>query len=77
MLLLYHSHKHISYPIRTIARSAILTCIIFMANISIRYKIAQKVRSCRLKRKYTLKDLVDKTSTNCHTLLRCIKQDLI
>ncbi|MBA8755552.1 hypothetical protein HCR08_06225 [Wolbachia pipientis] len=24
MLLLYHSHKHISYPIRTIARSAIL-----------------------------------------------------
>ncbi|MDE5056030.1 hypothetical protein OZD68_00005, partial [Wolbachia endosymbiont of Drosophila bicornuta] len=23
-LLLYHSHKHISYPIRTIARSAIL-----------------------------------------------------
>ncbi|MDE5056505.1 hypothetical protein OZD68_02735 [Wolbachia endosymbiont of Drosophila bicornuta] len=23
MLLLYHSHKHISYPIRTIARSAI------------------------------------------------------
>ncbi|WP_220468124.1 hypothetical protein [Wolbachia pipientis] len=26
MLLLYHSHKHISYPIRTIARSAI-TCM--------------------------------------------------
>ncbi|MDE5056348.1 hypothetical protein OZD68_01895 [Wolbachia endosymbiont of Drosophila bicornuta] len=25
MLLLYHSHKHISYPIRTIARSAILS----------------------------------------------------
>ncbi|MBA8754827.1 hypothetical protein OZD68_06295 [Wolbachia endosymbiont of Drosophila bicornuta] len=25
MLLLYHSHKHISYPIRTIARSAIIT----------------------------------------------------
>ncbi|MBA8754667.1 hypothetical protein OZD68_00485 [Wolbachia endosymbiont of Drosophila bicornuta] len=24
MLLLYHSHKHISYPIRTIARSAII-----------------------------------------------------
>ncbi|MBA8755204.1 hypothetical protein HCR08_04015 [Wolbachia pipientis] len=24
MLLLYHSHKHISYPIRTIARSAIV-----------------------------------------------------
>ncbi|ONI58346.1 hypothetical protein N499_0018 [Wolbachia pipientis wVitA] len=48
-----------------------------MANISIRYKIAQKVRSWRLKRKYTLKDLVDKTSINYHTLLRCIKQDLI
>ncbi len=41
-----------------------------MANISIRYKIAQKVRSWRLKRKYTLKDLVDKTSINYHTLLR-------
>ncbi|MBA8754889.1 hypothetical protein OZD68_06085 [Wolbachia endosymbiont of Drosophila bicornuta] len=26
MLLLYHSHKHISYPIRTIARSAIIIC---------------------------------------------------
>ncbi|MDE5056735.1 hypothetical protein OZD68_03985 [Wolbachia endosymbiont of Drosophila bicornuta] len=25
MLLLYHSHKHISYPIRTIARSAIIS----------------------------------------------------
>ncbi|MFP3023453.1 MAG: helix-turn-helix domain-containing protein, partial [Wolbachia sp.] len=41
-----------------------------MANISIRYQIAQKVRSWRLKRKYTLKDLVDKTSINYHTLLR-------
>ncbi|WP_264338861.1 WO male-killing family protein Wmk [Wolbachia endosymbiont (group A) of Cheilosia soror] len=41
-----------------------------MANISIRYKIAQKVRSWRLKRKYTLKDLVDKTSINYHTLIR-------
>ncbi len=40
-----------------------LTCIIFMANISIRYQIAQKVRSWRLKRKYTLKDLVEKMST--------------
>ncbi|MDE5056290.1 hypothetical protein OZD68_01565 [Wolbachia endosymbiont of Drosophila bicornuta] len=27
MLLLYHSHKHISYPIRTIARSAIISII--------------------------------------------------
>ncbi|MFJ5389176.1 hypothetical protein [Wolbachia endosymbiont of Drosophila bicornuta] len=27
MLLLYHSHKHISYPIRTIARSAIIYLI--------------------------------------------------
>ncbi len=34
-----------------------LTCIIFMANISIRYQIAQKVRSGRLKRGYTQKDL--------------------
>ncbi|WP_281508824.1 helix-turn-helix domain-containing protein [Wolbachia endosymbiont (group B) of Pandemis cinnamomeana] len=41
-----------------------------MANISIRYQIAQKVRSWRLKRKYTLKDLVEKTSINYHTLLR-------
>ncbi|QUI60448.1 helix-turn-helix transcriptional regulator [Wolbachia endosymbiont of Spodoptera picta] len=41
-----------------------------MTNISIRYQIAQKVRSWRLKRKYTLKDLVDKTSINYHTLIR-------
>ncbi|CQD11061.1 Putative transcriptional regulator [Wolbachia endosymbiont wPip_Mol of Culex molestus] len=41
-----------------------------MANISIRYQIAQKVRSWRLKRKYTLKVLIDKTSINYHTLLR-------
>ncbi|WP_353277205.1 helix-turn-helix domain-containing protein [Wolbachia endosymbiont (group B) of Villa cingulata] len=41
-----------------------------MANISIRYKIAQKVRSWRLKRKYTLKDLVGKANINYHTLLR-------
>lgn len=41
-----------------------------MANISIRYKIAQKVRSWRLKRKYTLKDLADKAEINYHTLLR-------
>ncbi|MBA8755024.1 hypothetical protein OZD68_03670 [Wolbachia endosymbiont of Drosophila bicornuta] len=33
MLLLYHSHKHISYPIRTIARSAInVNAQIHMAN---------------------------------------------
>ncbi|WP_408067726.1 helix-turn-helix domain-containing protein [Wolbachia pipientis] len=41
-----------------------------MANISIRYQIAQKVRSWRLKQKYTLKDLVGKTGINYHTLLR-------
>ncbi|MFP3022383.1 MAG: XRE family transcriptional regulator [Wolbachia sp.] len=41
-----------------------------MANISIRYKIAQKVRSWRLKQKYTLKDLVGKTGVKYHTLLR-------
>lgn len=41
-----------------------------MANISIRYQIAQKVRSWRLKRKYTLKDLVGKTGINYHTLIR-------
>ncbi|MFP3016368.1 MAG: helix-turn-helix domain-containing protein [Wolbachia sp.] len=41
-----------------------------MANISIRYKIAQKVRSWRLKRKYTIKDLAGKTGINYHTLRR-------
>ncbi|WP_419214904.1 WO male-killing family protein Wmk [Wolbachia endosymbiont of Rhagoletis cingulata] len=41
-----------------------------MANISIRYQIAQKVRSWRLKRKCTLKDLVGKTGINYHTFLR-------
>ncbi|QJT94914.1 helix-turn-helix domain-containing protein [Wolbachia endosymbiont of Diaphorina citri] len=41
-----------------------------MANISIRYQIAQKVRSWRLKRKYTLKDLAGKANINYHTLLR-------
>ncbi|WP_353269879.1 helix-turn-helix domain-containing protein [Wolbachia endosymbiont (group A) of Myopa testacea] len=35
-----------------------------------RYKIAQNVRNWRLKRKYTLKDLVDKTGIKCHMLLR-------
>ncbi|WP_341810164.1 MULTISPECIES: helix-turn-helix domain-containing protein [unclassified Wolbachia] len=35
-----------------------------------RYKIAQKVRSWRLKRKYTIKDLADKTGINYHTLRR-------
>ncbi|WP_265022663.1 helix-turn-helix domain-containing protein [Wolbachia endosymbiont (group B) of Ischnura elegans] len=41
-----------------------------MANISIRYQIAQKVRSWRLKRKYTLKDLAGKANINYHTLIR-------
>ncbi len=41
-----------------------------MANISIRYKIAQKVRSWRLKRKYAIKDLAGKTGINYHTLRR-------
>ncbi|WP_241654222.1 WO male-killing family protein Wmk [Wolbachia endosymbiont of Laodelphax striatellus] len=41
-----------------------------MVNISIRYQIAQKVRSWRLKRKYILKDLVGKTGINYHTLIR-------
>ncbi|WP_338476482.1 helix-turn-helix transcriptional regulator [Wolbachia endosymbiont (group A) of Nomada hirtipes] len=35
-----------------------------------RYKIAQKVRSWRLKRKYTIKDLADKTGIKYHALLR-------
>ncbi|QJT96365.1 helix-turn-helix domain-containing protein [Wolbachia endosymbiont of Diaphorina citri] len=35
-----------------------------------RYQIAQKVRSWRLKRKYTLKDLAGKANINYHTLLR-------
>ncbi|MBS9530831.1 helix-turn-helix transcriptional regulator [Wolbachia endosymbiont of Rhagoletis cerasi] len=35
-----------------------------------RYKIAQKIRSWRLKRGYTLKDLADKTGINYHTLRR-------
>lgn len=38
--------------------------------VSIRYQIAQKVRSWRLKRKYTLKDLVGKANINYHTLIR-------
>ncbi len=38
--------------------------------ISLRYKIAQKVRSWRLKRKYTIKDLANKTGINYHTLRR-------
>ncbi|WP_341817352.1 helix-turn-helix transcriptional regulator [Wolbachia endosymbiont (group A) of Andrena carantonica] len=36
----------------------------------VRYKIAQKIRSWRLKRKYTLKDLADETGINYHTLRR-------
>ncbi|MBS9530009.1 helix-turn-helix domain-containing protein [Wolbachia endosymbiont of Rhagoletis cerasi] len=39
-------------------------------HISIRYKIAQKIRSWRLKRKYTIKDLADKTGIKYYTLLR-------
>lgn len=38
--------------------------------ISLRYQIAQKVRSWRLKQKYTLKDLAGKAEINYHTLLR-------
>ncbi len=38
--------------------------------ISLRYQIAQKVRSWRLKQKYTLKDLAGKANINYHTLLR-------
>ncbi|WP_253302327.1 WO male-killing family protein Wmk [Wolbachia endosymbiont of Psylliodes chrysocephala] len=41
-----------------------------MTNISIRYQIAQKVRSWRLKQKYTLKNLADKAGINYHTLIR-------
>ncbi|WP_410542228.1 helix-turn-helix domain-containing protein [Wolbachia endosymbiont of Tetranychus urticae] len=41
-----------------------------MTNISIRYQIEHKVRSWRLKRKYTLKDLAGKVNINYHTLLR-------
>ena len=36
----------------------------------VRYKIAQKVRSWRLKRGYTLKALADKTGINYYTLLK-------
>lgn len=36
----------------------------------VRYKIAQKVRSWRLKRKYTIKDLAEKTGIKYYTLLR-------
>ncbi len=38
--------------------------------VSIRYQIAQKVRSWRLKRKYTIKDLAEKTGIKYYTLLR-------
>lgn len=41
-----------------------------MINISIRYQIAQKVRSWGLKQKYTLKNLAEKAGINYHTLLR-------
>lgn len=39
-----------------------------MANISIRYQIAQKVRSWRLKRGYTQKDLAEKMNTTRHEI---------
>nr|WP_255419716.1 hypothetical protein [Wolbachia endosymbiont of Diaphorina citri] len=35
-----------------------------MANISIRYQIAEKVKSWRLKRKYTQKELAKKNRYN-------------
>ncbi len=41
-----------------------------MANISIRYKIAQKVRSWRLKRGYTQKDLAGKIGTTYQVILQ-------
>ncbi|EEB55241.1 putative transcriptional regulator [Wolbachia endosymbiont of Culex quinquefasciatus JHB] len=47
-----------------------LTCIIFMANISIRYQIAQKVRSWRLKRGYTQKDLAGKIGVTYQIVLQ-------
>ncbi|WP_220468109.1 hypothetical protein, partial [Wolbachia pipientis] len=39
MLLLYHSHKHISYPIRTIARSAITIAFL---SILIHHSLCEK-----------------------------------
>ncbi|WP_353272522.1 helix-turn-helix domain-containing protein [Wolbachia endosymbiont (group A) of Urophora cardui] len=41
-----------------------------MANISIRYQIAEKVKSWRLKRKYTQKDLAKKISTTYQVILQ-------
>lgn len=41
--------------------------------ISIRYKIAQNIRSWVLKRKYTQKDLANKTGIEYYTLLRYVK----
>ncbi|WP_395460347.1 helix-turn-helix domain-containing protein [Wolbachia endosymbiont (group B) of Myelois circumvoluta] len=41
-----------------------------MANISIRYQIAQKVRSWRLKRGYTQKDLAGKIGTTYQVILQ-------
>ncbi len=41
-----------------------------MANISIRYKIAQKVRSWRLKRGYTQKDLAGKIGVTYQVVLQ-------
>ncbi len=47
-----------------------LTCIIFMTNISIRYQIAHKVRNWRLKRGYTQKDLAGKIGTTYQVILQ-------
>ncbi|WP_341816184.1 helix-turn-helix domain-containing protein [Wolbachia endosymbiont (group B) of Elophila nymphaeata] len=41
-----------------------------MANISIRYQIAEKVKSWRLKRKYTQKDLAKKIGTTYQVILQ-------
>ncbi len=41
-----------------------------MANISIRYQIAQKVRNWRLKRGYTQKDLAKKVSVTYQVVLQ-------
>ncbi|MFJ5388243.1 hypothetical protein [Wolbachia endosymbiont of Drosophila bicornuta] len=60
MLLLYHSHKHISYPIRTIARSAItsnvpLPLILALATLSVLvlallYKIIRNNKKIEIER---------------------------
>ncbi|MBA8754968.1 hypothetical protein HCR08_02565 [Wolbachia pipientis] len=50
MLLLYHSHKHISYPIRTIARSAItLHPVIYFLQKRLCRKVKQEYQEHELK----------------------------